>query len=350
MPSRVLTQPTQVIVPQPIQYTQRPPLMVPKGGNDFGSRLVRNFSQLGAGSTIGNAILPGVGGILGHAAESLFRTIVGQGDYTEVIPSSKLPANNTIVGIQDPAVRQSVDQMHWSGLAVRVAHREFFTTVQMTNGFSVSRYLIDPTQASVFPWLADITLKFQKYKLLGMVFEYVPTSANAVSGGVPAMGSVSMAVDYDQYMNAPNGLAQMLNYQGAVSGRPTDNLIAAVECDPGYTPTNPLYVRHPWVGSGPNQLDYIFGQLLVATDGPVAYNGAGQLWVTYDLLLIQPFVDNYPFVKSDEKSAHQPEKPVGPEDEETIASDLMHCALDRARDGDGVCGSSQCPCVKKKFL
>lgn len=313
--------------------------MAPRGGSDFGTRLVNNFSKLGVGASIGNALLPGVGGVLGHAAESLFRTITGQGDYAEIIDESSMPRNNTILKVQDPSVRQSVDYMHWSGSAVRIAHREFITNVKMTSGFVVSRYLIDVQDATTFPWLREIALKFQKYKLLGMVFEYVPTSANAVSGGVPAMGSVSMAVDYDQYMLAPNGLPQMLNYQGAISGRPTDNLVAAVECDPGFTPTNPLRVRHPWVGFGPNQNDYVFGQLLVATEGPADYAGAGQLWVTYDIQLVAPFVDNYPLLEhgqprqevrfEEEKKAHKPVLAVAIAEAEE-AEELVH--VDKATD------------------
>ena len=264
-----------------------------KEEKSFEKRLVNNFSKMGLGKSIGDLIYPGVGGALGHAAETLFRTIAGQGEYvySDIVAPSSMPANNTLFGVQAPMVRQAVDEVHWSGLATRIAHREYIGDVTMSAGFSVARYQISPTDGITFPWLSEIANKFMKWKLLGAAIEYVPTSANAVSGGVPAMGSVSIGVQYDAYSPSPTTLQQMLNWQGAVTGRPTDNLVCAVECDGGYTPTNPLYIQHPLLPTGPDLRLDIFGQFLVATMGTgTAYAGAGQLWITYDLQLIGSYV------------------------------------------------------------
>lgn len=258
---------------------------------DFGSRLARNFSRPGLGQSIGNLIVPGAGGLLGHAAESLFRTVLGQGEYhySDQISPSQVPMNNTIIGTQTQLVKQAVDEVHWSGLATRIAHREYFGDVSMTSALTITQTAIDPANTVMFPWLNDISRKFQKWKLLGMVFEYVPFSANAVAGGVPAMGSVSMAVQYDVNLPPPVSLQGMLNFQGCVTGRPTDSLVCAVECDGNYTPANPLYIRHPGVTTVGNFLS--FGNLIVATSGPSNYSGAGQLWVSYDLQLISAYVE-----------------------------------------------------------
>lgn len=259
----------------------------------FGSRLANNFSKPGLGHAIGNLILPGVGGPLAHAAESLVRTVFGQGEYhySDTIRDVDMPVNNTIFGTQSLPVRQAVDQMHFSGMATRIAHREYIADIDMSAGFSVTRYVISPTDPIVFPWLKDIANKFMKYKLLGCAIEVVPTSANAVASGSPAMGSVSLAVQYDDYAPSPNTLQEMLNWQGSVTGRPTDSLVCAVECDPGYTPVNPLYIKHIGLPSGPDTRLNNFGQFLVATKGTgTAYTGAGQLWITYDLVLIGSYV------------------------------------------------------------
>lgn len=258
----------------------------------FGSRLVNNFSKPGLGKTLGDFVLPGVGGAVGHAAESLFRTIFGQGEYqySDVIKESQFPQNNTILGVQSPAVTQMVDQMHWSGLATRIAHREYIGSIDMSAGFLARRYVISPTDVIVFPWLSSIANKFMKYKVLGAAIEVVPTSANAVSGGTPAMGSVSVGIQYDEYTPSPQSLQEMLNWQGSVSGRPTDNLVCGVECDGGYTPLNPLFIRHPQQPSGPDNRFLDFGQFIVCTEGPANYTGCGQLWITYDLLLIGAYV------------------------------------------------------------
>lgn len=256
----------------------------------FGTRLANNFAKPGIGKTIGDFIVPGVGGALGHAAESLFRTIFGQGEYLYSDTVKDAVSNNTILGVQTPAVTQMVDQMHWSGLATRIAHREYIGTINMSAGFSATRLVINPTDPIVFPWLNTISNKFMKYKVLGAAIEYVPTSANAVASGTPAMGSVSIAVQYDEYVPAPLYLQEMLNWQGSVTGRPTDNLVCGVECDGGYTPVNPLYIRHPLQPKGPDNRLYDFAEFIVATEGPASYIGAGQLWITYDLLLIGAYV------------------------------------------------------------
>lgn len=245
----------------------------------------------GVGAKIGNMILPGIGGHLGHAAEGLFKTILGFGDYSEAENiNHPLPLNNTVMGLQTPAVRHSVENMHWDGQATRIAHREYIGSISMTSGFAAASYPIEPTSSFMFPWLRGISPNFQKWKLLGCVFEYVPTSTNAISGGSPAVGQVCMMIKYDDYAPNPTSLQNLLNCQGAVSGRPQDQIVCSVECDPGVTPLNPLYIVHPGGGVGDEHF-YRYADLIVATQGPAVYSNAGQLWVTYDMQLIAAYVE-----------------------------------------------------------
>ena len=270
---------------------------------DFGSRLNRNFAKPGLGKSIGDLILPGVGGALGHAAESVFRTIFGQGEYaySDTISRAALPLNNTIVGQQTDLVKMSVDNMHWDGLATRIAHREYMGDITTTPAFNATLSAIYPTSSSMFPWLNTIAKNFQKWKLLGMVFEYVPTSS-PIGGATPAMGSISMGVQYDTYLPAPTSLQQMLNWQGSVTGRPSDHLVCAVECDGEFTPTNALYIRQ--TGGSAAQNLTTFGNLIVAKSGAYDSYVGGQLWVSYDILLISAFVSN-PEPLLPEPDAHQ---------------------------------------------
>lgn len=257
------------------------------------------------GSKIGNAVLPGIGGVLGHAAESIFKTITGGGDYSEVENteathiSTPAPMNNTIMGLQSTPVRRQVDQMHLNGLAMRVAHREYMGTVSMTNGFGYTRVPFFPSSSGSpqpFPWLYDIAINFQKWKLLGCVVEYVPTSTNAISGGTPAVGQVAICINYDSVaVNAtPTSLVNLLNTQGAVSGRPQDMIVCPLECDPGVTPTNPLYVLPYAEATPPDMHWYSFCSLIIATQGPAAYSNCGQFWISYDIQLIGPYISSIP--------------------------------------------------------
>lgn len=222
-------------------------------------------------------------------AEKLFSTILGKGDYTEAENIAlPLPTNNTVMGLQTSPVAEQVASMHWNGQATRIAHREYIGSVSMSSGFAAAQYYIDPTSSFMFPWLSSIAPKFQKWKLLGCVFEYVPTSATSISAGSPAVGQVGLGILYDSYSPTPTSLQQMLNTQGAVSARPFDTLVCPVECDGNYTPTNPLYIAQ--LGGGPDNRFTSFGHFVVATQGPASYTNAGQLWVTYDMLLIGAYV------------------------------------------------------------
>jgi hypothetical protein len=245
----------------------------------------------GIGATLGNLILPGLGGLLGNAAEGLFKTILGKGDYVAVDNLNEpLPQNNTVMGLSTPGVAQQVMQMHSSGICTRVTHREFIGNYGMSSGFSAQINPIYANNVLMFPWLSTIAPNWQKYKILGMVFEYVPTSTNAISAGTPAVGSIAMCMNYDAYAPVPTAMANLLNTQGAVSCRPQDSMVCAVECDPGVTPTNPLFIDV--TGAGPDSHWYVFGNLITASQGPAAYSGAGQIWVSYDLLLISPWIES----------------------------------------------------------
>lgn len=243
----------------------------------------------GIGATIGNMVAPGIGGLLGHAAEGLFKTILGFGDYTEATSNKPLPVNNTIMGTTSPLIQEQVENMHWNGLATRIAHREYIGSISMSNGFAAAEYNIEPRSQFMFPWLSRLTGSFQKWKLLGLVFEYIPTSTNAVAAGTPAVGQVALCIQYDTQSFVPSSLTNLLNTQGAVSARPQDGFICAVECDPGLTPTNPLFIVEDET-SIPDNHWYVFGKLIIATQGPAAYSNCGQLWCTYDMQLISQFV------------------------------------------------------------
>lgn len=249
----------------------------------------RSGGNSGVGATIGNMLMPGVGGVLGNVAESAFKTIFGKGDYVESENITQpLPHNNTILGIQDRNVTKQVMQMHAAGGVTNIKHREYIGSVSMSATFVAAKYQIFPTTSFVFPWLSGIAHRWQKWKLLGMAFEYVPTSTNAISGGTPAVGQVSMVVNYDDYAPIPTSLQNMLNTQGSVSCRPQDEMVCAVECDAGQTPTNPLFI--PDGGAIPDNKWFVFADLVLATQGPVAYSNAGQLWVTYDIDLISAYI------------------------------------------------------------
>lgn len=224
---------------------------------------------------------------------SIMNGLGGVGDYTyDEIPTDV--KNNTLMGVNTPEVA-AVPQMHSKHGAFRFTHREYITDVSMSTAFSRLSYDLDPTRAGTFPWLSTLIGSFQEWKLLGCVVEFVSTSANAISGTVAGMGSISLSCRYDVYQPPPVNKMQALNSADAMSGKPSENLIFGVECDPDETPTQPLYVRSLFGSNTPDLHYYQFGTIDLITSGaPNPYAGAGQLWITYDILAIKPRVGTSP--------------------------------------------------------
>jgi hypothetical protein len=247
------------------------------------------------GGVIGEALLPGVGGMLGNAAGSLLSSVTGDGDYTEM--KSEVPiVNNTLMGVQTPDAAQ-IPLMHRDKGTARIQHREFIRDVPMTSVYSCVSSFIDPTNSAMFPWLSGFADSYQQWKVLGMIFEFKSLSANAVSGTNAGMGSVTLSANYDVYTKAPITKSQANNALFAVSCKPSENEMFPIECDGEVTIAQPLFVTSNFqtTFAGPDQHWYNFGRLDVITQGAAApYPACGELWVTYDILLIKPQVVTVP--------------------------------------------------------
>ncbi len=215
---------------------------------------------------------------------------MGMGAYDEIKTDV---TNNSIMGVQTPLAQQ-IPAMHRNSECSRITHREYMGDVSMTTVFSVVSFPIDVTNSKSFPWLSSFAPEFQEWKLLGCVYEFKSLSANAISGTVAGMGSVSLSCRYDVSEPVPVSKAEALNSLAAVSCKPSEDMLFAIECDPEETPTQPLYVTTKFPSTPPDPHFYQFGQLDVITSGASnPYLGAGELWVTYDVLLLKPRVSKF---------------------------------------------------------
>jgi hypothetical protein len=144
--------------------------------------------------------------------------------------------------------------------------------------------------------LAAVAANYQEWKVLGMVFEFRSLSGNVASGTVAAQGSLTLSVRYDPLAPAPVNKIDALNSNYAVSCKPSESMICPIECDPNETPSLPLRIlpagvprTDPTLWKTYDPHFYVMGLLDIVTQGaPNDYNGAGELWVTYDVLLLKP--------------------------------------------------------------
>lgn len=242
----------------------------------------------GLGTMLGN---PMAGTMIGSKLGHLVEKITGFGDY-------KIQSNTLMRGGMSQA--QIVNSSNKGGVIVR--HREYIGDVYATTAFTVTQYPLNPGQAKTFPWLSQGEGKqYEQWRPRGIIMEYVSTSSDAVlsASASSALGSVSMATDYDALDDPFPNKRALLNSEFASSSKPSCGFIHPIECKASQTPTRLLYTR-PTLNypSGGDPRLYDLGNFYVATEGmqnAAANAVVGQLFAIYELEFFKPqisLVDN----------------------------------------------------------
>lgn len=248
-------------------YKKRKPSYISAAGNALGG-----LAGTALGGPAGTAIGSFLGGKLGHLIEQ----ITGFGDYSV--------DQNTIMdgGMSPPQIVNSVEK---GGFIIR--HREYIQDIEATTDFTNLTLPLNPGIKRSFPWLSQIAGNFDQYKWRGVVFEFKSTSSDAVlsSATSSALGTVSMATDYDAIDSPFTSKREMLNSMFANSSKPSISFIHPIECKSSITPMRQQYVR---TGGGfPPNADprmYDLGNFQIATEGMQSAGGiVGELWVTYEV-------------------------------------------------------------------
>lgn len=190
-------------------------------------------------------------------------------------------------------------------------HKEYLGDIFSATTFTATTFNINPglgdpaseiaTTRGVFPWLARIAQQYEEYRLEGMVFYYIPTSSDAVvaSATTPALGSVSIASEYNSNKEDFTNLTDMLNHQYSDSAKPSEMIAHPIECAGKERPTEVLYIRSDKV-TADDILHYDICKTTVAVTGcQAAGQNLGQLWVSYKVVLLKPVLEEQaedPFV------------------------------------------------------
>lgn len=212
-----------------------------------------------------------IGGWVGDMAQKAILAITGMGDYT-------VSRNTLVNGGTPPAFAQGRHR-------VKVCHREFVFNVLSSTGFVTQGFNINP-KTSLFPWLAQIALSFEQFRVLGMVVEFKSTSADAIASTNTALGSVILATQYNVLAPAFTSQQQMESYEYCTSCKPSQSMIHPIECAPALTSVEDLYMDS---GSTGDARFENLGTVYVATVGQQAASVViGELWVSYEIDLIKP--------------------------------------------------------------
>lgn len=257
-------------------------------GLSFSSKKFGGYLGGAAGAAIGNMIAPGIGGAVGaelgnYGGEQLgriFKKITGVGDYT--VKSNTLLYDSEVV----PSFGED---------SIRVRKREFVADINsVASVFTNQAFPINPGLSEVFPWLSAVARNYSQYRINGLIFQFVSTSSDAIASTTSlGLGQILLATNYnaaeDDFQDSP----QMLNYMFSNSGKPSDNIMHAIECASPDQAQKLYYVRSGAVPSGQDPRLYDLGKFQIATNNmPATYEGMGQLWVSYDVTFCKSVQNN----------------------------------------------------------
>lgn len=227
-----------------------------------------------AGQALGAMVGGPIGSVFGRLGGGLISHITGYGDY-------KVNSNTVYQGNSVPTFANKGD-------GVEVSHREYIMDLSTATSFIVDSLAINPGLPSTFPWLSGLAAHFEQYEMLGLVFEYRPTSGTILNTTNAAMGVILMATNYDANDPTFSSKQEMEAYEYSSSSSPQSGMLHPVECAPDSRPTNVYYVRTAGLASGANLLDYDIGNFFYAATGAQSAYTAGELWVTYHVRFRKP--------------------------------------------------------------
>lgn len=165
---------------------------------------------------------------------------------------------------------------------MRVRHRELITTILGSIADAVAYgQPINPQNAEMFQWLAQIAVNFELYTFHELKFVYEPFVSASTNG------AISMAVDYDASDGYATSRQTLMSYDGATRGPGWETVNQVVKGQ------NAIYKQRFCVANGlnPSGTDpklYNVGSLQIWTTAFPNTNPVGELYAEYDVEFFKP--------------------------------------------------------------
>lgn len=166
-----------------------------------------------------------------------------------------------------------------------VRHSELVSAVLGSTAFTATPYNINPGCTTSYNWLSSIAASYEKYRFRKLTFHFVPVAATSVSG------RLSMSFAFNAVQAVPATSQQMFSIDPNVEGVVWDEYALPIKPDGKEyyvrtVSTNSTIVATPTLDRRLSEM----GVLFIATNyGPNA-NTIGELFVSYEVELINPSV------------------------------------------------------------
>lgn len=227
---------------------------------------------------------PSIGAQIGDGLQkwgtSIFNKIIGNGDYTMSSDMASIKRNDLFADS-----RNQPPSFAGSDHSFLFEHSEYITDITSSatiGAFTTQSFTVNPSNSVTFPWLSGLAQNFESYEIEGMIFRFESTSGTAVSNTNSQLGSVMASFVYDAQDPAFINKSQMLQYDGVVDARSSENFLVGVECAKGANVISTLYNGSPPTGA--DAKFYNFGKLHIASQGMQAASQViGELWVHYKI-------------------------------------------------------------------
>nr|UZT54558.1 MAG: capsid protein [clictolig virus 4] len=207
---------------------------------------------------------------------------LGMGTYT---------VNNDIV---DDGSGQEIPTFGGGPNVVTVSHKEYITDIfgpENAGTFQNTPYSINPGLERTFPWLSQVAANYEEYTLKQCIFTFRSTVTDFVATN-GQVGSIIMATQYNPTDAPFTSKQDAMEYDMAMSGKVSGNMLHGVECDPAQLSGSPgKYVRAGPVRSDDDLKQYDHANLNVCISNipqQFANQALGELWVSYTVELRKP--------------------------------------------------------------
>jgi hypothetical protein len=164
-------------------------------------------------------------------------------------------------------------------------HREYLTQISTSTSFDTAgRFLVNPGNVNMFPWLSNIAVAFEKFRIINLNFEYQHQCPFTIPGFVGGY------FEYDALDATQVNLSDLMNNMAAESGAPYDDF--KVKYRKQEESLKSYYIASGSTLTTQDMLTYYPAEFRLYTqDGPTTSTVTGMLYVNYEIELMIPNVN-----------------------------------------------------------
>jgi hypothetical protein len=176
-----------------------------------------------------------------------------------------------------------------------IERREWVTDIVTSNvakATSIQKFRVNPGNPLLAKWGSKVAWNYESYFPMQCVFEYVSTSADAMSTTNTSLGKVVMAAQYNTFASEWDTLTEIENAQSAVMTKPSKNARCGIECKAALRGASSLFVSETEVTTA-GKAFYDMADFYIATSGLDATSvKVGALYIVYKMKVFNPVVND----------------------------------------------------------